>query len=66
MTIRWVLFHLKLRLPDGTKTEQKIRAASGDYNSLILLEPEFPVGEYILKVKYGGKIVDAIAFTVIK
>ena len=57
---------LEIEMPDGSKTEQKIRGAKGKYTTQILLEPEFPIGEYILKVRYGGQIVDAIAFTVVR
>ena len=41
-------------------------STAGYYTTQIMIDSDFPTGEYVFKVTYLGKIVDAIAFTVTK
>jgi hypothetical protein len=56
--------YVGLETPDGVKTEQKVRAASGFYNTQIMLDSSYIPGQYVIKITYLGKIVDAISFNV--
>ena len=56
--------YVELETPDGEKTEQKVRAASGAYNTQIMLDSSYIPGQYIIKISYLEKIVDAISFNV--
>jgi tetratricopeptide (TPR) repeat protein len=59
-----VAIYIELETPDGEKIEQKVRAASGFYNTQIMIDPSYVPGQYIIKIMYLDKIVDAISFDV--
>ena len=61
-----VSVELEIEMPNGKEMVQKIRGADGKYSTQLMIDTEFPVGEYIIKVKYLGKIYDASTFTVVK